>query len=90
MTENDKEHQWEVITFAAAAMLMVTMGARQSLGLFVSPLNIFDRAWHRDDQLCDGRQPVCLGRGAAVYWGGGGPLWRWTGPSDRYADLCLE
>ena len=39
MTENDKEHQWEVITFAAAAMLMVTMGARQSLGLFVSPLN---------------------------------------------------
>ena len=39
MTENNKEHQWEVITFAAAAMLMVTMGARQSLGLFVSPLN---------------------------------------------------
>jgi MFS family permease len=28
-----------VITFAAAAMLMVTMGARQSLGLFVAPLN---------------------------------------------------
>ncbi len=28
-----------VVTLAAAAMLMVTMGARQSLGLFVSPLN---------------------------------------------------
>jgi len=27
------------ITLAAAAILMVTMGARQSLGLFVSPLN---------------------------------------------------
>jgi MFS family permease len=39
MTDDGKEHQWEVITFAAAAMLMVTMGARQSLGLFVAPLN---------------------------------------------------
>ena len=28
-----------VITLAAAAILMVTMGARQSLGLFISPLN---------------------------------------------------
>jgi predicted MFS family arabinose efflux permease len=28
-----------VVTVAAAAILMVTMGARQSLGLFVSPLN---------------------------------------------------
>lgn len=28
-----------IVTFAAAAILMVTMGARQSLGLFVSPLN---------------------------------------------------
>ena len=27
------------VTFAAAAFLMVTMGARQSLGLFVSPIN---------------------------------------------------
>src|SRR5690242_1242441 len=27
------------ITLAAAAILVVTMGARQSLGLFVSPLN---------------------------------------------------
>jgi MFS family permease len=39
MTANNKEHQWEVITLAAAAMLMITMGARQSLGLFVAPLN---------------------------------------------------
>ena len=28
-----------IVTIAAAAILMVTMGARQSLGLFVSPLN---------------------------------------------------
>src|SRR6202171_353583 len=28
-----------VATLAAAAILMVTMGARQSLGLFISPLN---------------------------------------------------
>jgi MFS family permease len=27
------------VTFAAAAFLMVTMGMRQSLGLFVSPIN---------------------------------------------------
>ena len=29
MTGNNKEHQWEFITLAAAAMLMVTMGARR-------------------------------------------------------------
>ena len=40
MTENIKEQQWEFITLAAAAMLMVTMGARQSMGLFVAPMNI--------------------------------------------------
>jgi predicted MFS family arabinose efflux permease len=40
MTENNKDKQWVLITLAAAAMLMVMMGARQSLGLFVSPLNI--------------------------------------------------
>src|SRR6202165_2055049 len=28
-----------VVTLSAAAILMVTMGARQSLGLFISPLN---------------------------------------------------
>src|SRR5204863_9896663 len=28
-----------IVTLAAAAILMVTMGARQCLGLFVSPLN---------------------------------------------------
>ena len=31
--------QYNFLTLAAAAILMVTMGARQSLGLFVSPLN---------------------------------------------------
>ncbi|WP_338847597.1 MFS transporter [Massilia sp. W12] len=30
---------WLVITLSAAALLMVTMGVRQSMGLFVSPLN---------------------------------------------------
>ncbi|GAB4469419.1 MAG: MFS transporter [Burkholderiaceae bacterium] len=39
MTQTDKGRGWGFITLAAAAMLMVTMGARQSLGLFVSPLN---------------------------------------------------
>jgi MFS family permease len=34
-----KERSAWVITLAAAAILMVTMGARQSLGLFISPLN---------------------------------------------------
>lgn len=29
-----------IVTFAAAALLMVTMGVRQSLGLFVSPINM--------------------------------------------------
>ena len=28
-----------VVTFAAAAVLMVTMGGRNTLGLFVSPIN---------------------------------------------------
>jgi MFS family permease len=30
---------WWLITLVAAAVLMITMGARQSLGLFLSPLN---------------------------------------------------
>ena len=33
-----KTSYW-TITLIAAAILMVTMGARQSMGLFVSPLN---------------------------------------------------
>ncbi len=37
MNENQR-NAWTV-TLAAAAFLMVTMGARQSLGLFVSPIN---------------------------------------------------
>jgi len=32
-------HNWWTLTLIAAAILMVTMGARQSLALFVSPLN---------------------------------------------------
>jgi predicted MFS family arabinose efflux permease len=39
MTANVKQHHWEFITLAAAAMLMVMMGARQSMGLFVAPMN---------------------------------------------------
>jgi hypothetical protein len=36
MNPADKRSAW-IVTLAAAAILMVTMGARQSLGLFVSP-----------------------------------------------------
>jgi len=39
MTDDNKDQRWQFITLAAAALLMVTMGARQSLGLFVFPLN---------------------------------------------------
>src|SRR4029077_3245555 len=38
MPSSNQRKAW-VITLAAAAILMVTMGARQSLGLFISPLN---------------------------------------------------
>jgi MFS family permease len=34
-----QEKSWLPISFAAAAIMMITMGARQSLGLFVFPLN---------------------------------------------------
>ena len=39
VTAKGSERSAWVVTLAAAAILMVTMGARQSLGLFVSPLN---------------------------------------------------
>ena len=39
MGKRDRAEKFWGITLLAAAMLMVTMGARQSLGLFVSPLN---------------------------------------------------
>lgn len=39
MTEAKKLH-WEWIVLAAAGALMITMGARQSLGLFVAPINL--------------------------------------------------
>jgi MFS family permease len=39
MTDSGKTQPWLLITFAAAAVLMITMGARQSLGLFVFPIN---------------------------------------------------
>jgi hypothetical protein len=53
------------ITLAAAGILMVTMGARQSLGLFLSPLNTSHRPWRRVDQPGDGRRAIHLGRRAA-------------------------
>jgi hypothetical protein len=37
MPPSNERSAW-MITLAAAAILMVTMGARQSLGLFISPL----------------------------------------------------
>jgi MFS family permease len=38
-TNNKLAQSWWIVTLLAAAVLMVTMGARQSMGLFVSPLN---------------------------------------------------
>ena len=35
---NKSQNYWTIV-LAAAAILMVTMGSRQSMGLFVSPLN---------------------------------------------------
>lgn len=39
MTTQTTGRHWWSITLIAAALLMVTMGTRQSLGLFVSPIN---------------------------------------------------
>jgi len=39
MIEDNKNSSWLFITLAAAAMLMITMGARQSQGLFVFPIS---------------------------------------------------
>ena len=39
ITDHRSPSHWWTLTLIAAAILMVTMGARQSLGLFVSPLN---------------------------------------------------
>lgn len=39
MTASRPAQAWWLVTLIAAAILMITMGARQSLGLFVSPLN---------------------------------------------------
>ena len=39
MIENRKTSSWLFITLAAAAMLMITMGARQVQGLFVFPIS---------------------------------------------------
>ena len=38
MITDSKNNSWLLTTLAAAAMLMVTMGARQSQGLFVFPI----------------------------------------------------
>ena len=37
--QQSKRHSAWIVTFAAAAIMMVTMGMRQSIGLFISPLN---------------------------------------------------
>jgi MFS family permease len=39
MTDNIRQQHWQSITFAAATVLMVIMGVRQSLGLFVAPIH---------------------------------------------------
>lgn len=39
MSHSNKDNAWLLITLAAAAMLMITMGARQAQGLFVFPIS---------------------------------------------------
>ncbi|MDP9131305.1 MAG: MFS transporter, partial [Candidatus Binatota bacterium] len=39
MIPSDKDNSWLYVTLAAAAMLMITMGARQAQGLFVFPIS---------------------------------------------------
>jgi predicted MFS family arabinose efflux permease len=39
VAEIPKNHTWLYVTLAAAAMLMITMGARQAQGLFVFPIS---------------------------------------------------
>ena len=39
MIPSDKDKSWRYVTLAAAAMLMITMGARQAQGLFVFPIS---------------------------------------------------
>ena len=39
MYSTNKDNSWRYITLAAAAMLMITMGARQAQGLFVFPIS---------------------------------------------------
>ena len=39
MNPSSKDNSWLYITLAAAAMLMITMGARQAQGLFVFPIS---------------------------------------------------
>ena len=39
MIPSNKDNAWLFITLAAAAMLMITMGARQAQGLFVFPIS---------------------------------------------------
>ena len=39
LNTSSKDNSWRYITLAAAAMLMITMGARQAQGLFVFPIS---------------------------------------------------
>jgi MFS family permease len=51
-----------IVTLAAAGILMVTMGARQSLGLFIAPIGRNDRAGHCHHQPGAGHRAIHLGR----------------------------
>src|SRR5262245_58563478 len=53
------------------------------------PDECFDGAGPYDDQLCDGCQPVRLGRGAAFDRGACGPLWSRKGPGGRALIFAL-
>ena len=75
------------VTLAAAAILMVTMGARQSMGLFVSPINTSTGLGIATHQPRAGRRAVHLGRDPADGRRGRRPL-RAAAGADRAALCC--
>ena len=77
-----------VFVIVAAAILMVTMGARQSMGLFLSPLNTHTGLGIATHQLRHGGRAARLGGGAAGVRRHGRPLGSRPGHRAR-ARCCL-
>lgn len=76
-----------MIKLAAAAMLMVMMGARQPRGLFVSPLNISTGLGIVTISLAMALNQFVWGRGAASHRSAGGWLWCRTRASSGNPDF---